>query len=516
MKISVILGLTLFSLSACNAKVSTPFRETLRVQMPSEPSHLNPYLAETGAEMVILRHLVRAPLRFAADGRWDGDAAQSYSWNETGFELSVRFREGLKWSDGVPLTACHYRAGILRMLGKGSGLPSPLSELYRNLKGYSSALAGKYFEMEAALRCTDRELILTSLKPRDRSLLNALAFLGSAPWRDGLDAEHRVSSGPFRLVEWKKGRSIKIAAVDPSQFLSSNVEFIFVRDSDTALIMYEKGDLEVLTEVPQALLPKLKGRPDFHRVPMMATYYVAFDFRKGGLWARDVRLRRALALSAGREEIPSLLQGGERAAYTLNPDDLLPSSELAAFRREHTEDVAEAKRLWKEASSNSKPPKKLALGYPSGSRHQLLMERLANNWQRRLGLEVTFEPQEWNHYIDVLKKSPPELFRYAWTAVYPDPRFFLSIFEGSSLNNFGQWLSKDFDQKLAALDPSSREDADFWKKVFEAEELLVWKEAALIPLYHYSKTYMARGELGRKLGFTYNGFVDLTRLTKNE
>jgi oligopeptide transport system substrate-binding protein len=516
MKISVMLGLATLCLSACNAKVSTPSRETLRVQLSSEPSHLSPYLAETGAEMVILRHLVRPPLRFAADGNWDGDAAQSYSWNEAGFELSLRFRAELKWSDGAPLTACHYRAGILKMLGKGSGLLSPMSELFRNLKGYSSAVVGDHSALEAALRCTDRELILTSLKPRDRGLLNALAFLGTAPWREGLDAEHRISSGPFRLLEWRRGRSIKIAAVDASQFLSANVEFLFVRDSDTALIMYEKGDLEVLTEVPQALLPKLKGRPDFHRVPMMATYYVAFDFRKGGIWSQDVRLRRALALSAGREEIPSLLQGGERAAYTLNPDDLLPASELAEFRRAHTEDVVEAKRLWREVAANTPVPKKLTLGYPAGSRHQLLMERLANNWQRRLGLEVVFEPQEWNHYIDVLKKSPTEVFRYAWTAVYPDPRFFLSLFEGNNLNNFGRWISKDFDQKLAALDSSSRADSDFWKKVFEAEDLLVWKEAALIPLYHYSKSYMARGEIGRKLGFTYNGFVDLTRLTKNE
>jgi oligopeptide transport system substrate-binding protein len=516
MKISVMQGLALLCLSACNAKVSTPFRETLRVQLPSEPSHLNPYLAETGAEMVILRHLVRAPLRFAADGNWEGDAAQSYSWNETGLELNLRFREGLKWSDGAPLTACHYRAGILRMLGKGSGVPSPMSDLFRNLVGYSSAVTGAYGNLEAAMRCTDRELTLVTSKTRDRGLLNALAFLGTAPWREGVDAEHRTSSGPFWLVEWRKGRSIKIAAVEPSRFLSTSVEFLFVRDADTALIMYEKGDLEVLTEVPQALLPKLKSRPDFHRVPMMATYYVAFDFKKNTNFARDVRLRRALALSAGREEIPSLLQGGERAAYTLNPDDLLPSSDLASFRQTHREDVAEAKRLWKEAGAERTLPSKVTLAYPSGSRHQLLMERLANNWQRRLGLEVNFEPQEWNSYIDLLKKSPPQLFRYAWTAVYPDPRFFLGLFEANNLNNFGRWMSKDFDQKLAGLDSMSRADADFWQKVFEAEELLVWKEAALIPLYHYSKNYMARGELGRKLDFTYNGFVDFTRLTRNE
>jgi oligopeptide transport system substrate-binding protein len=195
---------------------------------------------------------------------------------------------------------------------------------------------------------------------------------------------------------------------------------------------------------------------------------------------------------------------------------MLPSPQLAEFRKTHIEDVAEAKRLWKAIAASGSVPSKVTLAYPAGSRHQLIMERLANNWQRRLGLEVNFEPQEWNHYIDVLKKSPPALFRYAWTAVYPDPRFFLGIFEGNSLNNFGRWHSRGFDEKLAALDVSSPADTDFWKNVFEAEELLVWQEAALIPLYHYSKSYMARGELGRRLGFTYNGFVDVTRLTKNE
>jgi ABC-type oligopeptide transport system substrate-binding subunit len=485
------------------------------VQIPSEPSHLNPYLAETGAEMTVLRHLVRAPLRFGLGNVPEGDAAESYAWEDKGLRLRLRFRKDISWSDGAPLTACQYREGVLRMLGKGTGLPSPLSELYASLVGYSAALGGNFAEIGRAVECDAMDLTLKTTKAHDRLLLNALAFLGSAPWREGLDPEQKVTSGTFRVVEWKKGRSIKIAARDPHRFLAPNFEFLFVRDADTALIMYEKGDLEILSELPSALLPKLRSRPDFHRTTMMATYYVAFS-PGSGAWVRDVRFRKALALSAGREEIPSLLQGGERAAYTITSDDLLPTKTLDAFRERHRENVAEAKRLWAEASARTTAPKRIRLGYSAGSRHQMLMERLANNWKRHLGVEVDFEPSEWNHYIAVLKKQPPEVFRYAWTAVYPDPRFFLGLFSSSSPNNFGRWRSEVFDAQLKGLDAQTGFDEKFFDDVFAAEETLVWNEAALIPLYHYSKLYMARGELGRKLKFTYQGFLDLTQLTKAE
>jgi len=519
MKISALTALVLVSLMACNAKVSTPSLETIRVQIPSEPTHLDPYLAETGAEMTILRNLVRTPLRFVDENGWKtvGDAAESYAWSADGRKLNITFRADLRWSDGAPLTACQYREGILRMLGKGSGQPSPLSELYQNLLGYDQALRGNFAELEGQLSCRDAVLVLATSKPHDRSLLNALAFLGSAPWREGLAPGHAISSGAFRVVEWKRGRSIKIAAVEPARLISPHVEYLFIRDADTALIMYEKGDLEVLTEVPVALLPKLRSRPDLRRATMMATYYVAFSLRKKD-WAHDVGLRRALALSAGREEIPSLLQGGERAAYTLTPDDMLPSQELSSFRSKFREDPKEARRLWDAAKEKAgvPVPKRISLGYPAGSRHQLLMERLANNWRRHLGVEVSFEPQEWNHYVDLLKKNPPSVFRYAWTAVYPDPRFFLNLFDSSSLNNFGRWRSTTFDARLHELEKAPVQDSDFWQGVLSAEEELVWKEAAVIPLYHYSKSFMARGEVGRRLRFTYQGFVDVASLTRDE
>jgi hypothetical protein len=64
------------------------------------------------------------------------------------------------------------------------------------------------------------------------------------------------------------------------------------------------------------------------------------------------------------------------------------------------------------------------------------MERLQNNWRRHLGVKTRLEPMEWNSYVAFLKKTPPQIFRYAWTAVFPDPRFFLNLFGADSLQNF--------------------------------------------------------------------------------
>jgi hypothetical protein len=49
------------------------------------------------------------------------------------------------------------------------------------------------------------------------------------------------------------------------------------------------------------------------------------------------------------------------------------------------------------------------------------------------------------------------------------------------------------------------------KNILKWKKFLVWEEAAVIPLYHYSKNVMARPHL-LKPRVNYQGFLDLTAL----
>jgi ABC-type oligopeptide transport system substrate-binding subunit len=241
-----------------------------------------------------------------------GDAAHAWEWIREGKTLSLQLKEGLLWSNDASLGACDYRRGLMAALGSNLG-PSPLADLYEDILGAREALLGENELLAKSLRCDDlkQTLEIDVLRPRSWKLLHALAFVSSAPL--ARDPALGLASGHFKIVEWKKGRSLLIQNREGVQ-----LELLFVRDPNTAFVMYEKKDLDVLLELPTSLLSKLRTRSDFYQFPMMATYYVAFS-AKNPKALSDARARRALALSAGREEMPSLLQGGRNSRIHSHP-----------------------------------------------------------------------------------------------------------------------------------------------------------------------------------------------------
>jgi oligopeptide transport system substrate-binding protein len=113
--------------------------------------------------------------------------------------------------------------------------------------------------------------------------------------------------------------------------------------------------------------------------------------------------------------------------------------------------------------------------------HQLVAERISAQWAEVLGVEVQISAQEFGTYLDQRATFP--VWRAGWGSDYPDAHNFLyDVFHSTSQNNDTGWANEEYDALLeeAALlsDPAERQAI-----YMEAEQILVYEDAAIIPLW---------------------------------
>lgn len=524
-----LAGVLSLGIGCTPKKVQDP--ETLRMPLFSEPPTLDPQLADTGVSIFLLNQVVSTLLTYDSQHRIVPYDAQSFEWKSDGMELWVKLKVGLKWSDGFALQACQYKDGILRALDPK--LPSALSDLLFEILNAKERKRGQVGEDKVRILCDDKQGLIRffTTRPYSWKLLHGLAFVISSPIRKNI-VEKRASEwlfpspdGPglstaaFALKDWSRGSRLVLEArslrekdlpVDRVAQVK-HVDFPFVKDPATALTLYEGGDVDVLGEIPPAWVSKLSSRADYKIFPYLTTYMIGFSMKANPV-LKDARIRQALAYTLDTDEIPKLLGGAGNAARGWIPPSLIVPEIRPSVSLYQPE---KARRLLAQAGfRGGKKLPTLKLFFNSGERHQILMERIAYNWKTQLGINVELNPMEWRVLVSRLKASPPDLYRYAWAAVYPDPLFFLEIFAQNNPNNFGGWSDSNYNALLNELSmvPYEKRDAVFWKNVQRAQTILTETNPALVSVYHYVRNVLIAPTV-QNLEFDWRGGAQL-RLVK--
>jgi oligopeptide transport system substrate-binding protein len=139
------------------------------------------------------------------------------------------------------------------------------------------------------------------------------------------------------------------------------------------------------------------------------------------------------------------------------------------------------------------------LMFSTSSNHQKIAEAIQRMWKTNLGLDVKVVNQEWKVYLvtTVDPVATPQIWRSGWCPDYPDANNFdrdASAF-GSAQNPRGggglNWANDEYEKLVAdaarELDPKKRVGL-----YAQAEEILVDKDAVMIPIYWYTNLDMTK------------------------
>jgi oligopeptide transport system substrate-binding protein len=404
-----------------------------------EPSTLDPTLVISVNDGIIVNQLFAGLVRHTPDLGIVPDVAQSWEVSNDGRHYKFRLRDGMVWSDGVPVTARDFEYAWKRLLDPAT-VSRNASFLY-DVKGAKAYHQGIVDDRDAVrVRATGQATLSVELEQPAGYFLHVLAHSATFPVARRVVEQRGVSwatlagtvtNGPFSLAFWERGESMLLVRYPMyhGRFDGNvhQVELSLLPRLDPAqdLQMYEADLLDVAglsnpTLDQKEILQKHAG--EFVTLPAAYSTYLAFPVGQAPF--DDPRLRRAFAHATNREALPEVMTG-RNASPALGgfvppgipghvPDIALPY------------DPERARQLLADA------------GYPGGEGFPAVdwltlpntrarAENLQAQWRANLGLETRWRILEWPDLSAILDVDPPAPFLLLWLPDMPDPDNFLRV-----------------------------------------------------------------------------------------
>ena len=359
-------------------------------------------------------------LRLDFNDKPEAACAESWEISDDGMTWTFHLRENLKWSDGQPLTASHFRDGFLRALDPETGSPYAYYAFFiKNGEAFYNSRAERE---DVGVSAPDDRTFVIQLEYRNPLMLEYLAFPLFVPVRMDVVSDNPrtwaakpetlISNGAFILTSWKHGDGGEMTFIkNPHYWDADNVKterlrFVFIENESTAYAAFRAGRIDYMTNPPSQMIPMLIKTGQAKVLPALGTAFCDFNMNRKPF--DDVRVRRAFTLAIDRRIIvDKITLSGQVPATGLVCGNLPGTTDAKDFREEggvflpESADVDEARRLLAEAGyPNGEGFPEVAYKYNSNAGNKQIAEALQGMWKRVLGVDIELLNEEWKVFIE--------------------------------------------------------------------------------------------------------------------
>jgi peptide/nickel transport system substrate-binding protein len=248
-----------------------------------------------------------------------------------------QLREGVTFHDGSPFTAADVKFSLYRLTKENAmgGQTSPRQSLL-------SALADIEVvdDLTVRLKLSDPWPILPAMLPFQELVSAAhVAAVGEEAMADAVNG-----TGPFKLVEWRKGQSVimerydgyyggagDIAPVGPA--CVERVIFQVIPENASRVAALLAGEVHIIDKLPAHMVAQVEANPDTKVMAVNGTRtsYIALNNQEGPF--ADIRVRKALAHAIDRQLVVDKILGGNASLTNgiLSPDAFGKNKNLPAY-----------------------------------------------------------------------------------------------------------------------------------------------------------------------------------------
>jgi len=386
-----------------------PRTDTLQIGHETEALSLDPAGPSEAATNSILSNVYDGLVAFDRDMRLVPALAVNWSSIDERTWL-IKLRRGVRFHDGHTLSA----ADVKHTLERARADPA-------------SSVRGQLWSVESVAIVDGLTLRIRTLRP-DPLLMMRLTRVLIVPDGWSVEGGHPVGTGPYRFVRWEKGHDLEVEAF-PDCWAGKprirHVHFVPVEQGQNSLEALEQGHLDVLRDLPESLLDDVKKLPAMRVASRLglASNYLWFDTLPGSARGRnpfsDRRVRQALSLAIGREELVGGLRGKGIAAHQLVQQGVFGYVETLPKLRL---DPQEARALL--ALAGYPDGFETTLLYSSGTSAAAVVEAL-QGMLARVGVRVVPERREWPEMVSAWRAARLPFFLSGWRFENGDATSFL-------------------------------------------------------------------------------------------
>lgn len=456
-------------------------------------------------------------------------AAESWDITNDGKTYTFHLRDGMKWSDGQPLTAKDFEYAWKRACDPA--VASDYSFLVTTyLVGGEEFFNGTGSKDDIGVKALDDLTLEVNLKYPVAYFLSLTSFYTYMPVRQDIveangegwekKAETCISNGAFKMTEYQTGSHITMVKNEnywnADTVKLAGIKGLMIVEGTTALNGYENGEIQILDSITIEQIPRLqKEDPNFVIYPHIGTYYVNFNVDNEVF--SDLRIRQAFSMAIDRKQfVEQVTKGGQTPATGFIPagmiysdaSEIRPLDENGMPAPEYGIDpskalVEEAKQLLADAGyPNGEGLPKITFLYNTNENNKKIAEALQGMWKQNLGVDVELLNQDWAVFQESRRAGEYMMARGGWLGDYGDPMTMLDLFALKSGNNDPQWRyalepvgaphdttlnpeQEEFENAISESLVTSGKERD---AALKAAEDSLMNNMVVAPIYYYTMT----------------------------
>ena len=514
------------ALSGCGgSKSASKNGKILTVEEGPDVETIDPALNQSADGANYITMISDNLLRIDKDGKVAPSMAEKYEVSDDGLTWTFHLRDGLKWSDGSDFTANDFVYSWQRMVDPE--VAAPYAETMLGMvEGYKDAIGNP--DADGNTTTTPDRTKLKVEAPDDKTFVVHMSrptpyfdrlatFAALSPVKqdvveanpDGwsLDPKTYVSTGPFKLTEWKQGSHILVTKNEnywnKDAVKLDGIKCLLMQDQNAAFSAYESGEASMIKDYPVQEVTTMQKRPDYKSSPKLGISYI--DVNNDLDEFKDPKVREALALALDRKYMADTITAGINSPATgFIPDGVVDwdgsawadniTDKSAYYDNDNFDaNLAKAKELLKEAGHEN------GAGLPTMSyttNDAGFNKKVAEYLQqacKELGINVEVNIVEWKSFIPQRRSGNYQIARDGWVMDYNDPSNLLECAYSTNGNNSSRYKNPEYD---ALLDKAAHEtDAKTrFGYLHQAEELLL-KDTGVIPLMYQNETYLQKDNI---------------------
>lgn len=506
---------------------------TVTVAMDADLNTMDYELATDGNSFIMQSMCVSGLAMLDADGQPQPDLAEKWDVSEDGKTYTFHLRDGIKWSNGEPVTANDFVYGWQRLVDPATASEYNFIVSTIGVENADEVIAGEKPVTDLGVEATDDSTFVVHLTQPCGFLLGLMAFPSFFPLNKDFyeskgdqfgvgDVGDLLYCGPYTMTDWKAGNQYTFTKNDDywdaDAVDTDTVTFKFLQDTQSAMLEFQQGNIDVV-KLASEQVDAYKNEEGF--TTRLTGYAWRLDFNFEAEKINNEDLRKAISLAIDRNSLADdVLKDGSIAAKGFIPEQFAYGPDGKDYR-ETAGDLVDTDANADDAAAAYEKAK-AALGgdvtidllYEDSEACKAVAENLQQQLQTALpGLTVTMNCKPKKTRLELSTSHQYEVMLTRWGPDYADPQTYLDLFRSTRAGYTGTYVNDEYNALLdKAFFGEDAADADKrWADMVEAEKMLV-NDYGTIPLYQNGGAMMINPKV---TGIEFHsGGVDSYRFVK--
>ena len=502
--------------------------QKISISSPAPISTLDTTQTTDKNTFTMAQHLFEGLYRFDDDSATVPALAKDVKISDDGRKYHFTLREGIKWSNGEPITAQDFVYSWKKLVTPAT--IGPNAYLLDSVKNSFEIRNGEKSVDELGISAPNDKEFIVELKQAQPSFLAVVSIAWLAPQNQkfveaqgkdyALDSEHLLYSGPFTLANWDATSDTWTLKKNPEYYDADQVKLeevavSTIKEDNTGINLYQANELD-LVRINGQYVQQYQDDPGYVSHPDVANYFLDFN-KKEGTPLANVHLRKAIGQAIDKEALTqSVLNDGSKPLNGLIPSKLYANPEtdedFRAYSGEYLKnDVKKAQAEWTKAQADVGKKVKLSLLAADTDQGKRIAEYVQSQLQENLpGLEITISSQPSNNVNQSRREKNYELSLSGWIAGSSELDSYFNLYAGESSYNYGNYHNAKYDQLVEdARTINANNPEKQFAEYKEAEDILLNQDAAQVPLYQSASNYLINPKLKGIIYHLYGDYFHL-------